>query len=244
MKRVLLLLAAAVCAVSTGFSASLDDRFAGTTLGDRWAWMCEDSCRGYVQDGLVLNPQTGFRQAAIGTTKSDYTWVMEAVPITYQFTIEAWNIATNTSVSARLFLVGNDAGDQPVAYSDYDKPNVLMAKLDRFQGSFFWNLYVKNRSPQLNADADSFKLAWMEVGTAVDGWTFGVTLKGTTARMWWTSRDGVRQAGDPVTVPSALFSDGATFYVGVKNDTGGPFGDDEVVRIYNVWIGPEMPKRR
>jgi hypothetical protein len=243
MKRVLLLLMVAAVAPAA-FAASIDDRFTGTALSPLWAWANEDNCAGYVHNALVLNPQTGNRQAAIGTVGRGYSWVTAGTPMSYQFTVESWNIVTNSFVSARLFLVGNEADRQPVAFSDYDKPHVLMGKLDRWQGTFYWNLFVKTRSPQSNADADSAKLAWLEVGPGVDGYTFGVTLKGSTAHLWWTARDGTQKVADPATVPSALFSDGATVYIGMKNDTGEPFGDDEVVRISNVRIGPEIPADR
>lgn len=244
MKRAQLLLAAAALLATAGFAATLEDGFAGSTLGPTWAWANEDHCTAYVHNALVLNPQTGYRQAAIGTVRADYSWVAAGAPMSYEFTVGAWNIVTNSHVSARLFLVGNEAGPQPAAFSDYDKPHVLMGKLDRWQGTFYWNLFVKTRSPQANADADSTKLAWLEVGEAVEGCTFGVTLKASTARLWWTARDGKPKAADPVTVPSALFSDGATVYFGVKNDTGEPFGDDDVVRISRVRIGPETPAGR
>ncbi|MFH0954409.1 MAG: hypothetical protein V1873_08780, partial [Verrucomicrobiota bacterium] len=124
---------------SSAFAQIINDHFRGTHLDDKWAWATEDECAGWVNEGLVLNPKTWYRQAAIGSAGSRYSWVAAGASRTYQFTIGSWQIATNDQVSARIFLVGSEAGVQPAAFSDYDKPNVLMADLDLRRGEFSWS---------------------------------------------------------------------------------------------------------
>ena len=225
-------------ATSPAFSEVFKDYFLGSTLDGRWTWVCEDECGGLLNNGLVLNPKSGNRQAAIGTVSKGYSWVAADNQRTFQFTVGDWKITTNSHVSARLFLVGNEAGTQPEAYSDFNKPNVLMAKLDLWQGVFYWNLFVKTDSPQVNVDDDKFKVTWMNVGIIATGRTFGVTLNRNQARLWWKTEQGKKFEGEPLSISAQAFSDEGTFYVGVKNDAGETFGPEQTVEISSVSVSP------
>ena len=216
----------------------IHDSFMGSSLGTRWAWVNEDACAGAIGDGLVLNPQSPFRQAAVGTAKNAFSWVSAGNQRSYQFTVAEWNIRTNSNVSARLFLVGDEAGAQPDAFSDFNKPNVIMAKLDRWQGVFYFNLFAKEGEPQRNVDEDDRKLSWLTIGESVEGCTFGVTLNRSRAYIWWKSADGKKTAAQDVPIPSASFASETTFYVGAKNDTGDTFGPDQTIRISNAAVTP------
>ena len=237
-KRSLAILGFLLVAASPALAEVFKDYFLGTTLDGRWTWACEDECNGRVNSGLVLNAVSGNRQAAIGTVHKAYSWVAAESQRTYQFTVGDWKITTNSHVSARLFLVGNGAGAQPEAFSDFNKPNVLMAKLDLWQGVFYWNLFVKTDSPQANVDDDKFKLTWMNVGIIATGRTFGVTLNRNQARLWWRTEQGKRFESEPVPIPAQAFSDDGTFYIGVKNDTGEPFGPEQTVGISSAAVNP------
>ena len=227
------------CLGATASTAQfLREGFVGPGLSDKWSWANEDDCAGVVKDGLALNPQSGCRQSAIGTTKSIYSWVPTGNSRNYQFTIADWKITTNSHVSARLFLVGNDAGPQPEAFSDFNKPNVIMAKLDLFEGAYYWNLYVKTNAASKNADGDEFKRSWLDVGATADGCTFGLSLNRGRARLWWQDAAGVRAEAGETSVPVGAFSKETTFYVGVKNDTGAKFDSSQTVTISKVAITP------
>ncbi len=224
---------------ATGAPAQvLRDPFLGARLAGEWAWANEDECRGWVNNGLVLAPGKPFRQAGVGSTRPAYSWNRAGEARTYQFTIEEWTLQPDSGVSARLFLVGDEAGLQPEAFSDYNKPNVLMAKLDRWQGVFYWNLFVKTGSPKQNADADTFKFCWVDVGPAATGRTFGLTLSRDRARLWWKEREGKKVESTEVEIPSQPFGSAGTFYVAVKNDTSETLGREQYVRFGNVTVGP------
>jgi hypothetical protein len=225
-------------ASAPSFADVFKDYFLGTTLDQRWQWACEDECSGRVNNALVLNPKSGNRQAAIGTAHKAYSWVAADSQRTFQFTIGDWAITTNSHVSARMFLVGDGSGAQPEAFSDFNKPNVLMAKLDLWQGVFYWNLFVKTDSPQVNVDDDKFKLTWMNVGIIATGRTFGVTLARNEARLWWRTEQGKKFESEPVTVPAEAFSEDGTFYIGAKNDTGEEFGPEQTVGISRAAVSP------
>ena len=231
-------LAVLLVAAAPVYAEVFKDYFLGATLDGRWAWASEEDCSGWVNNGLVLNPRSGNRQAAVGTVGKGYSWAAEESQRSCHFTIGDWKITTNSHVSARLFLVGNEAGTQPEAFSDFNKPNVLMAKLDLWQGVFYWNLFVKTDSPQVNVDDDKFKVAWMNVGIIATGRTFGVTLTRDRARLWWRTEQGKKFESEPMPVPAQSFREEGTFYIGVKNDTGEEFGPEQTVAISAVAVSP------
>jgi hypothetical protein len=237
-RRSLSILGILLVAACPAFAEVFKDYFLGTVLDPRWTWVCEDECSGRVNNGLELSPRTGNRQAAIGTVSKGYSWVAAESQRTCQFTIGDWTITTNSHVSVRFFLVGNDAGTQPEAFSDFNKPNVLMAKLDLWQGVFYWNLYVKADSPQANVDDDKFKLTWMNVGIIATGRTFGVTLSRAHASLWWRTEQGKKFESEAVPIPAPAFNDEGTFYIGMKNDTGEAFGPEQAVKISSASVSP------
>lgn len=234
-----LLIGAALCLGGTGAPAQIiRDSFLTGRLAGEWSWANEEDCRGWVNNGLVLNPVSPFRQAAVGTTRPAYSWAGAGNARTYQFAVEEWTLRPESGTSARLFIVGNDAGTQPEPFSDYNKPNVLMAKLDCWKGVFYWNLFVKADAPKQNADADAFKFCWMDVGIVATGRTFGVTLVRDRARLWWKTAENKKFEAAEVEIPSRAFAAGANVYVAVKNDTGETLGREQYVRFGNVTVSP------
>jgi hypothetical protein len=236
--KAMTVLAVWLAAISPAFAEAFKDYFLGTALDQRWTWVCEDECSGRVNNGLVLNPKSGNRQAVIGTVSKKYSWVAAANQRTCQFTIGDWKITTDSHVSARLFIVGNEAGAQPEAFSDYNKPNVLMAKLDLWQGVFYWNLFVKTDSPQVNVDDDKFKVTWMNVGIIATGRTFGVTLNRDRARLWWKTEQGKKFESESFPIPAHAFSEEGTLYIGVKNNTGETFPPEQTAEISSALFSP------
>lgn len=216
----------------------LNDLFPGTRLGEAWAWANEDDCVGAVEGGLSLGPRSPFRQAAIATATNRYSWIAAGNARNYQFTIRSWRLDADSGVSARLFLVGEGHAPQPAAFSDYNAPAVVMAKLERWEGVFFWNLYLKTDRPKSNADDETNKLSWIAVGPAAGGCTFGLRLHRNSARLWWRNARGETTRAEPVILPTDAFSRETTFYVGAKNNTGEPFGDGQFVSFSGVAITP------
>lgn len=216
----------------------INDHFHGDRLDNRWAWVSEDECTGSVDDALVLNPVAVFRQAAIGTVGGRYTWAAAGNPRTHQFTVGAWQLAVTSDVSVRLFLVGDEAGAQPKAFSDYNQPNVLMGALEVEQGAFTWNLYAKTGIINAQVDQDAYRLARMAVASNVQGCTFGLTLERGQGRLWWQDALGRMANGTNVPVPSYAFKRKAHVYVGAKNDTRDVFSPGQTVSISHVRVGP------
>ncbi len=220
-----------------GFAGDLlQEKFLGDSLGMKWVRVNEDNCTLSVDNGLVLNPQSPYRQAAVGTAQNTYLW--SGRPRSYQFTVGAWSIVTNSNISLRFFLVGNDAGMQPDSYSDYNKPNVLMGKLDLYQGVFYWNLFVKTGAEKRAADAEEFKRGYMTVGTAAVGRTFGVTLNRNRARLWWKTAEGKKFESEEIIVPEESFNWEGTLYIAAKNDNGNSLGPAETIKVSGISIAP------
>jgi hypothetical protein len=237
-KWVVILVAVGLGLATAGSAQLLRDGFIGNGLDARWAWANEDDCMGWVKDGLVLNPKSGNRQSAVGTSRPVYSWVPGGHTRTFQFTISQWDLVTNSHVSARMFLVGNGGGVQPEAFSDYNKPNVLMAKLDLWEGTYFWNLFVKTNAPSEQTDLDSHKICWVDAGSEAAGCTFGVSFDRDRVKLWWQDADGRKVESGEAVIPTEPFSRDGTFYVGVKNDTGGPFDATRTVTITKVSVTP------
>ncbi len=231
--------------VGSGLRADIiNDDFPGTSLGSRWQWVNEDSCSGRVENSLFLYPITQWRQAAIGSSSSNYSWAANGGEWRYQFTVGDWNVNSDSNVQARLFLTGNGSGSQPDSFSDYNKPNVILGKLEQFDTGFGWELWVKTNAPNQSADEWGGQGVRRYAGLwsipYATNTVFGYTLNGTNVTLWYT-QDGSTVSLDTNLASGVVdaFSDGATVYVAAKNNTDGNMTADEYVRISNVTVIPE-----
>lgn len=241
-KKIAVIVAVAVACLATGTWADyIDDDFPGTSLGSDWRWNHMGSCTGSVNNGLILNPRdgsSGWRQSAIASDEPSYSWVTMGGAVTYAFTVGSWDLTSNNNVAARMYLSTADGKASPEAWDDYNNSNGVMAELSLNGGHFWFNLFEKNGQASTSYNNDTYKLSYLDVGTAVDGYTFAMELSGTVARIWF--HDGVSlHAGANVVLSTAGFNQDTRTYVGLINGTGANLGAGETVTFSNVTVIPE-----
>ena len=219
---------------------ALVDTFPGTSLGTNWQWNHMGSCQGSVNGALILNPSdgsSGWRQSGIVTEGSSNSWVANGL-VSYQMTVQSWDLTSNNSVAARMYLSTTDGNTDPEPWDDYNNSNGVMAELSLNDGTFWFNLFEKTDADHTSYNNESYKLGFLNVGSSVDGFTFGMDLNGTTAALWYDAGSG-RIVTSGMTVVTTPFNQDTRFYVGVINGTGSDLGPEETVTFSRIAIIPE-----
>lgn len=226
----------AVCA-----QAVLEDTFPGASLSSYWDWNHMGTCGGSVNNGLILNPSdgdSGWRQAAIVTEQASYSWVSIGGLVSYQMDIQSWDLTSNNNVAARMYLSTTDGLGSADPWDDYNNSNGVMAELSLNGGTFWFNLFQKTGEDHTSYNNDGYKLGFLNVGSSVDGYTFGMDFNGSSASLWYDAGAG-RVASGGMTVATSTFNQNTRFYVGVINGTGSDLGPSETVTFSRVAIIPE-----
>ncbi len=234
----LVLVMAVIASVASGW---IDDNFPGASLGSDWDWNHMGTCQGSVNNGLILNPSqgtAGWRQSAIVTEQPSYSWVTVGGAVSYRFTVDSWNLTSNNNVAARMYLSTTDGKVTPDPWDDYNNSNGVMAELSLNSGHFWFNLFEKSALPGTSYNNETYKLAFLDVGTAVNGYTFGMDLSNNTAKLWYNTGASL-VSSSVTTLATARFNQDTRGYVGVINGTGSDLGPTETVEFSNVTIIPE-----
>lgn len=240
MNRIALGLAIVLVVFGAAAAWAWVDTFPGASLGTNWQWNHMGSCQGSVNSGLILNPSdgsSGWRQSGIVTEGSSNSWVSKGL-VSYQMTVESWDLTSNNNVAARMYLSTTDGKSAPEAWDDYNNSNGVMAELSLNNGTFWFNLFEKTGADHTSYNNESYKLGFLNVGSSVDGYTFGMDLNGTTAALWYDAGMG-KTTTSGMTVATAPFNQSTRFYVGVINGTGSDLGPSETVTFSQVAVVPE-----
>lgn len=227
--------------VSTLAWGWIDDSFPGTSLGSDWDWNHMGSCGGSVNGGLILNPSdgaSGWRQSAIVTEQPTYSWVTLGGAVSYTYTISSWNLTSNNNVAARMYVSTADGLGSPDPWDDYNNSNGVMAELSLAGGNFWLNLFQKTGEGHTSYNNEGHKLGFLNVGSSVNGYTFGMTLSNGAASLWYNN--GVStMSSSGMALATAAFNQNTRAYVGVINGTGSDLGPGETVTFSNVKVIPE-----
>lgn len=234
-----LILVAGTFFANVAVAQVINDNFPGSTLGSDWSWNHMTTCDGSVNNGLILNPVDGsWRQSAIASTDNGLSWLALGRPTRYQFTISSWDISASDNVAARMYISTTDGNATVDPWDDYNNSNGVMAELSVNGGNFWWNLYQKEDLPGTSYNNDTYKLAFMDVGAAVDGYTFGFDLSGGNASLWYDDGAAISSTTG-LSVATGSFNQDARVYVGVINGTGTGFDETQTVTFSNVAVIPE-----
>jgi len=240
MNRKMMVLALVSWGLGVTMAGAWVDTFPGTTLGTNWQWNHMGSCQGSVNGGLIMNPSdgsSGWRQSGIVTEGSSNSWVAKGL-VSYQMTVASWDLTSNNNVAARMYLSTTDGNADPEPWDDYNNSNGVMAELSLNNGTFWFNLFEKTGADHTSYNNEGYKLGFLNVGSSVDGYTFGMDLNGTTASLWYDAGAG-RVVSSGMTVATAPFTQATRFYVGVINGTGSDLGPSETVTFSQVAVVPE-----